>query len=705
MTLEEKLNLWVELTGVDPSEEKTSYTFKMNGVSDWDVTQWNKRIQEAITYDPSGTFAEAYLGEYFTKYVQGRNITIEDVLINPEVADFIDKSKRLFDAIKESDTETKILNEAMRAMQFYDLACDALTVFDVIELRTSAMRCMDGKLRVLQFSSGDASKDGFKMSKDVFMYRDMDALLLCAARNEFDGVSMGYIRDGENLTESFFSFIIKNGDNLYLLTDIPKHTTPLKSKMKRTPGRDMEERIKDNFFPYQTVAGIDVSDLWGSGRYGTSEMTERAELLKDGDEQTDELLRVKIGTFESMSQYEAFWAVMMISMIKDRFYESAPQYELSYTGSMISSAQIASNENTLIIRSKLPSMELSDISIKDTEGLEYDGQMELIGMNDYLVERYRDEVDPNALNLIKGTERFQIADKTYSYKEETFLNEYAVHPFVPFDTSLCGTKEEILYDQKWIERYNYAQQIKLLAERDYDEHYRSILEAVQKLIDARVDEICKMHIREEITACRRVEDHDKWFGHYKTKKCDYSTMFTFDEWYTSRYYSAVYGYGYNKRDNKADMKCYFSGTAPSVVIHVKPTNAQELAFLCGCEVTGLPAQIQHWSKLDIYTGNPILSNIDPMVWLLKDPFNKMEFSINILLSKKTYIRLCKEAGVAPVRFWQKEKPVCYKAPVTSHDSSCVGKLAWDRDTCERKMLKKCLSCKWRVAESDMQESS
>lgn len=44
MTLEEKLALWVELTGIDPSEEKATYTFKMNGVSDCDVEQWNKKI-------------------------------------------------------------------------------------------------------------------------------------------------------------------------------------------------------------------------------------------------------------------------------------------------------------------------------------------------------------------------------------------------------------------------------------------------------------------------------------------------------------------------------------------------------------------------------------------------------------------------------------------------------------------------------------
>lgn len=50
-------------------------------------------------------------------------------------------------------------------------------------------------------------------------------------------------------------------------------------------------------------------------------------------------------------------------------------------------------------------------------------------------------------------------------------------------------------------------------------------------------------------------------------------------------------------------------------------------------------------------GNPILDNIDPMVWHLKDEFNEMRFDINIALSKTEYKKLCNEAGVPVNKFW------------------------------------------------------
>ena len=38
MTLKEKLNLWVKITGLDPSEEKTSFSINLSGkLSDYDI--------------------------------------------------------------------------------------------------------------------------------------------------------------------------------------------------------------------------------------------------------------------------------------------------------------------------------------------------------------------------------------------------------------------------------------------------------------------------------------------------------------------------------------------------------------------------------------------------------------------------------------------------------------------------------------------
>lgn len=283
MTLKEKLDLWVKITGIDPSNEKNAYTINLNGkMSDYDIKKMNDKIMESLNYDDTGLFAEAYLSVYFEEFIKDMTFTIFKILENPDIEKYIKDIEKLRNAIRESNASNSIMREAFKAMDFYGLKHDLLNLFDIIELRTSAIRCMNGKLRILQFSSGKPSTEGFKMTKDIYMYRDIDALLLSDVNNTINGVSLGYIRNKERITDSYFAFIIKNGQNLYLLTDMLNYKHPLQNTMTRCPGRDMYDRINSNFFPYDTVAKIDTSDLWGVGRYGTNEKsTELATILND----------------------------------------------------------------------------------------------------------------------------------------------------------------------------------------------------------------------------------------------------------------------------------------------------------------------------------------------------------------------------------------------------------------------------------------
>lgn len=399
MNIQDKLDLWVKLTNVDPTKEQKSYTINMSGrLSDFDIKQMNDKIKEALKYDATGIFADAYLSEYFEKFIADKNFSVKEMLANPETESFLADAKILQDALAESDSANMIRSDAEKAMNFYGMSAEELSLSDIIEIRTSAERCMNGKLRTLQFSSGTPSESGFKMSKDIYMYRDIDAMLYCAADNVLDGVSLGYIRDEESLTDSYFAFIIKNGRNLYLLTDKPKYGHPLMSSYRRCPGRDMSRRIEDNMFPYNSIANIDTSDLWGSGRYGTKETDDKNAL------EIMESPRIKIGTFEVMEKHEAFWAVLMISMIKDKFYKDkeVPQYELSYTGSMIQTNKIEASEYALAIRNALPAMKLHDIaSIDDTADCDCENEYTVL---DYIVDRYKDRVDKDLLNVIADTD-------------------------------------------------------------------------------------------------------------------------------------------------------------------------------------------------------------------------------------------------------------------------------------------------------------
>ena len=51
MTFEEKLRLWVKITGIDPSEKQTSYTIHFDGsLSSWDI----EKVNQPTTYGSGG---------------------------------------------------------------------------------------------------------------------------------------------------------------------------------------------------------------------------------------------------------------------------------------------------------------------------------------------------------------------------------------------------------------------------------------------------------------------------------------------------------------------------------------------------------------------------------------------------------------------------------------------------------------------------
>ena len=65
-SLEEKLALWVKITGVDPTESKKCYSIYFDDrLSEYDIKKMDDKIKEALSYDETGLFAEAYLCHYF----------------------------------------------------------------------------------------------------------------------------------------------------------------------------------------------------------------------------------------------------------------------------------------------------------------------------------------------------------------------------------------------------------------------------------------------------------------------------------------------------------------------------------------------------------------------------------------------------------------------------------------------------------------
>ncbi|MEE1255985.1 MAG: hypothetical protein UHN47_05680 [Lachnospiraceae bacterium] len=684
LSLEEKLQLWIKITGINPNEEQKRYTIYFNDrLSDYDIRQMDEKIREALGYDKTGLFAEAYLCHFFKRYIKQRGFHLDEYIANPSIKEYLDDVCLLNQELQESDAEKLISEEAHKAMAFYGLKSHELTVFDIAEIRTCANNCIDKNLHTLQFSTGPTQKDGFKMSKEIRMYQDLNALILSAAKGNVDGVSMAYIRDEKEITHSYFSFVIKNGKNLYLLTDKPIFAHPLQSTYSRCPGRDMSRRIEGNLFPYDTVANIDVSDLWDSGRYGTKEKgTNLSTILRENN--GEEKLFEVIGTIDSLEQAEAFWFILMISLIKEKFYDKeVPQLTLSYTGNQIQHPAIEKTENALVVQSTLPSLSMERITFADIEDITFDHYYEEHYKSDwnyYLVERYKDRISEDVLNILNDESILLLPNHKHSKKRE-------LHPFDIVNE--CGTSEELRYRQKWIGRYNYAKFIKACLQKDYDENCTKIYDDIKHRIETRLEDIVIMFLQNKLVDRKAVSHHT--FDHvFEGEEVIIGKIISFDKWW-SKNPSAKYQFGNTSRHgNKADYRCSITGDAPGVVLYVKPSTIYALCQICKCEVSDLPVFIQHWSKSRHYCGNPNLSNIDPVAYLLKDdPFNDMEFSISIVLSKKEYLRLCGIAEVEAKKFWLEEKPLC----LAEDKEICYGdwKYDWEKGNL---LKKKCIKCKY-----------
>ena len=705
LSLEEKFRLWVKITGVNPNEEQKSYTIYFDDrLSDYDIRKMDEKIREALGYDSTGLFAEAYLCHFFKTYTEKRGFHLNEYIINPSIKEYLDDVCLLHQALKESDAEKIISEEAQDAMRFYGLEADKLTVFDIAEVRTCATNCINKNLHTLQFSSGPVQKDGFKMSREIRMYKDLNALILSAAKGKVDGVSMAYIRDEDEITYSYFAFVIKNGKNLYLLTDKPKFVHPMQSSYKRCPGRDMSRRIDSNLFPYDSIANIDVSDLWDSGRYGTTERGTNLSTVFHNDAGEEKLFE-NIGTIDKLAQIEAFWFIMMLSLIKEKFYDNeAPQLTLSYTGSQIQHPAIEKTENALVVQNSLPSLSMNRITFADIEDITFGEWYEKSyksDWNQYIIDRYKERISEDILNIHDEESIPSIADHEHSKEAEsrpfyTFLSSHEKKEKIelrPFDVvNECGTAEELAYRQKWIGRYNYAKVIKAYLQMDFDKNCTQIYGDIKSRIENRLEDIVIMFLQNKLVDKKAVSHHT--FDHvYEGEEVILGKMKSFAKWWNDLGFRSSPKFVFGKSapyGNKADYRCAITGDAPGVVIEVKPSTIYALCQICGCEISDLPEFIQHWSKARHYCGNQLLQNIDPVAYILEeDPFNDMEFSFAIVLSKKEYSRICNKAGVEAKKFWLEEKPICLGAS----KEICYGdwKYEWGKGNL---LKKKCAKCKY-----------
>ena len=81
----------------------------------------------------------------------------------------------------------------------------------------------------------------------------------------------------------------------------------------------------------------------------------------------------------------------------------------------------------------------------------------------------------------------------------------------------------------------------------------------------------------------------------------------------------------------------------SIVAHIQVDNYRAAAVVTGVEPAALPWQLQHHVRSEPYTGNSILSRVDPQDEIT-DPWNTLDLSLIVASCKPCLAALRKQHG-------------------------------------------------------------
>lgn len=662
------LDLWREITGVDP--EATTHTF-----GSWSLRETFKELQEAIDLDPSEITASLLLGYLLNSYLRERSVNLLTMLNDPKgVASRLVKPRELMDLLNAADLVeardnfSAAINEALGTygaadrpeVQKFLAAPDNIAL-----LRRDALRALS-KLRVDQFLDGAPEPSDVRpvYNRTVHQWWNVNSMLAASAHRP-SGVSLNLIRHPDGM-HSYFCFVIRNGGNLFTLSDVPNYAHPLQAMMSRRPERELERRASRNWFPYDLL-GLDYDEE--SGELYLKQTEQRGLVAYQN-------AALPLKPIAELPPAELVWISMMFDLIVDKFWERAFKApELSYTAEMLRSqdaliehAKTANLPVAAYQRVGLPALTKADVAAGAVTDAEVGDKLH--EPNRWLEERYAAQVPDEALNLIAAPEKSFALDHKTGEISATNPGFHALQSWqrarelgdrialAKLDATTFGSREKIEADRKFIARSNFASQVGALAIAEFEEREAEVKAWYAEKVKANAPALLRwcannslwiddgMHGTfthyDGIVGPTRTVGKSNGGGIREPRRTlrQFLGRYELENSPWERRYNAS-GVLLGTTSSRGKLLCHLNGTAASYWVGIYPANSRELALICGCLVSDLPDVLQHWDLLRTYTGNHILDRIDPMIWKASNPWIELKLSVLIPLSIRGLARVDK----------------------------------------------------------------
>lgn len=615
MTISEKLSLWAKISGVNPDE--TSFVIKCDGhLSSWDIKEMHTTIKGCLETDVDGFMTNILLRKFTKKLLADRQFTVSELLHNSkEITDYLTDCKRLEDAVNISQAERDEYNRLCKLVQKFGYSYDLPDISDddfmykVCTWRISVNKKIDS-LMTAQFRKGDYFGGEPQLMSEIYLATNINSLI-ARANSMGNAIFLSFIRDTADAASSYFAYCIKNGENVFIIADVPARRHPMEKHMRRTAGRDMDERISQTLLPYSLVNmkmskyAVDDSELDGVDL---------------------------VGKINELPYDELIWNIFMIQKIEEKFFKNHYQCEeLSYTGHMIDSPLLEVQSTEIAIYQQYERMSLPVIkNLEETNDVVLD--YPLCHTYDTYIQRLGSMIDVVELQNFDTDILKTPKDIPWYEEEEQRRNTLLTMPINDY-----GTKEELVNRQKWIVRYNYALKLKELAKQECEEHRKEVLDwyysKIKEKYNLLIDRILKKDML-ETHQCRCIMTNET---------CKEST---------------AYEVGNQRVYRLQDYRCVLTGEHAVIELQVFPQTAKDIADVLSCDISDLPVYIQDYGmKKKTPSGNHLLNTCDPIGFVMEDVWEdslRRSFSFSFYLSKTAYNERRKELGLEPDKFWLKK---------------------------------------------------
>lgn len=676
----EALALWAEIVGYRGPDRSCEPIVPLAGEG-YALARETTLMNKARTWDASGLTTFMLLRSETDDLLRRVSFRAHDLLLAP------DEPKRLLGLLKQLHDILETPEVVAEIEGFQQLLLDAADHYgyrqtDELEkllgnkhllsvVRRDALKSVE-TLPVNQFTQGPGDHQPLKLNEEVFEFWNLPSLLHAMQAQKVPGITLCLLRDSDVPLASFFAFAIRDGATLSILSDKPYTAHPTQKKLvrDRRMDRDFAERTSAHWFPYELLK---VKPVKGIHRITGEEVTtgfrveERKQLVPINTE------AVPLAHLRDLDPETFVWLVLVANLLREKFQVKRHTVaDLSYTGAMIVEPEQLVSANAGLVKDglytplKVEPLTKARVEAGD-DGSQYIHPTQR--HKQWMVDRYRDQVAevpdfaPVGEDALKQLTTTLWGDQAIAHARRnrlSYFNDEDKKPFERIDPLAFGTAKALENDRMFLGRINYFRMIQERAEAEF----RATEDEVVAWAKARF-EANKEKLLAAVAAGgwplasgeRCFEDKDSGFN---------GTLnhLAFEQKIGRNYYHA---FPYNHMSPSYRLwthrlhagrhieACWVNGEERArLYTSIRVQSRQALCELLGVEEKDLPWQLQHWSIYDRSTGNHLLNRIDPIEWVLENPWCRLHFDLMVGVSLATYHKLRKAAGL-PRKEWGSSK--------------------------------------------------